>query len=409
MNPKLNDRSGAPGSNGLAAASLALLLAMSVLATAAAAQDAPPAPPPIPVTFGQPTAAALDDSDPIANGRRYDGYRMTLSAGAVVQIDMASDEFDTVVEVRRLGEGDALAENDDFGEGLNSRLIFAAPGPGDYEIRAQAFSTGTGRYTLTVRPLAAAAAAAPLARGRTEGALGATDGILPSTDNSGATYRYRPYGFEGRRGQRIRIDMRASGIDSRLQLLDESGNTVIADDDSGGGPPNARIVALLPRDGRYLVRAIAPSQQVGPYTLEFAQIDAPTAVPTPQALPRAGVTPGALALESPLLMRSADQISYFYRYYTLPVRAGETLTVEMRSTEFRPYLDAGAITPVGFGTVPWVPGRGTGPGTIARIVAADRFRLILRADQTGTVILRARGTGPAVGAFTLTVTSGAAP
>jgi hypothetical protein len=67
---------------------------------------------------------------------------------------------------------------------------------------------------------------------------------------------YRFYSFQGRLGQRVRVQVRAfpgSGLDAVAVLIDPQGREIAQGDDS----PNSLdvdFVALLPADGSYQVR-----------------------------------------------------------------------------------------------------------------------------------------------------------
>ena len=58
-----------------------------------------------------------------------DSYEITLSGGQAVDIRMASEEFDTYLNIGMLRTDyfEAYDYNDDFGGSLNSRLRFVAP------------------------------------------------------------------------------------------------------------------------------------------------------------------------------------------------------------------------------------------------------------------------------------------
>jgi hypothetical protein len=194
-----------------------------------------------------------------------------------------------------------------------------------------------------------------------------------------------------------------AGVSARLQLLDEGGNTILADTE-GSGMRSPRIVAIVPLDGGYLVRAIAPTQQTGSYAIELTLATAAPPPAGPRALSRDGPTADSLALASEALIRGPDQLVFFYRYFELPVVAGETVTVEMRTTEFRPYLDIGVMSPLGFATL--TPSFAPAPGGVRRSIGPNSYRLTFQPERDGQILLRARSAGAAVGAFTLTVSSG---
>lgn len=86
------------------------------------------------------------------------------------------------------------------------------------------------------------------------------------------------YTFEGREGERVRIRMTSTQMDSYLILLAPDGRSLIQDDDSGGNL-HAQIVYTLPLDGRYTVYANAYSSvQSGAYQIELQAADATTPV-----------------------------------------------------------------------------------------------------------------------------------
>jgi len=64
---------------------------------------------------------------------------------------------------------------------------------------------------------------------------------------------YDLYFFNGRRGQKISIDLKSSDFDPYLTLLDRDGTEIVSDNDSGGDH-NSRIVTTLTYTGRYFIR-----------------------------------------------------------------------------------------------------------------------------------------------------------
>lgn len=103
------------------------------------------------------------------------------------------------------------------------------------------------------------------------GSLATGDGQLAADGSFFDTYT-----FEGQEGQRVRLLMTSSRLDSYLILLAPDGRSLIQDDDSGGNL-NAQIVYTLPSTGRYTVYANAYSSvQSGEYRLELQLADATT-------------------------------------------------------------------------------------------------------------------------------------
>src|SRR5262249_25611600 len=87
-------------------------------------------------------------------------YKLKLSEGQVVRIDLTSKDFDTFLRLED-GTGKELAFNDDVAHNnLNSRLNFPVPKTGEYRIIATTFEAGkTGAFNVEVKSLTGAEAA----------------------------------------------------------------------------------------------------------------------------------------------------------------------------------------------------------------------------------------------------------
>lgn len=149
---------------------------------------------------------------------------------------------------------------------------------------------------------------------------------------SAVTYR-----FQGAAGDRVTVTMtRAQGdLDSYLYLLDDSGQLLYEDNDSGGTNGDARIAFDLPDDGTYLVVATRLGQTQGTtsgsYTLSLVS-DAVLPVVEETADP-----------EMPIEYATLPQLSYgetidgeisnakFVDFYVFLGQAGDDIVIEMDS------------------------------------------------------------------------------
>jgi len=118
-------------------------------------RGAEPQPRATPLRRGQTVSATLREGDPeLDDGRWYDAYSYTGRAGERIRISMRSDEFDTVLILGRVvdGEFEELEMNDDAEEdGTDSALVVELPADGRYVIQATSFRGRTeGAYRLTV-------------------------------------------------------------------------------------------------------------------------------------------------------------------------------------------------------------------------------------------------------------------
>lgn len=243
------------------AATVALFVALAAWQSIHAQDDIEDCPPPtqlgelteILTASGTWTSAECDASQFLA---RRPGlmFEFSLAEPEEVRIDLSSPERDTLLYL--LAEDGRLIEaDDDTGSGNNAR-IERALSAGIYRIEASALGWSgreAGAFDLTIRV--------------TKGCLDVVDlGVLSDTlsttgewSHFGCESDYRAdragqrYRFEVADTQRIRIDLTSELADPYVYLLDDSGDLLEADDDSGTGF-NSRIERFLGA-GTYMIEA----------------------------------------------------------------------------------------------------------------------------------------------------------
>jgi hypothetical protein len=89
-------------------------------------------------------------SDPSIAGKHQKVYNVNLDAGRTYVINMHSVHFDTFLKLKR---GNLIvAQNDDGGPGLDSRIVFTPMVSGTFQIVATSYAAGaTGHFSLNVR------------------------------------------------------------------------------------------------------------------------------------------------------------------------------------------------------------------------------------------------------------------
>jgi hypothetical protein len=146
-----------------------------------------------PITFDTTVVGALESGDCFGvNGAYLDRYDLVLASDTTVRIDLESSAFDAFLRLSN-SSGAVVAEDDDGGTGLNSRIEIPLSA-GSYVIAAGALlSRSTGSYSLTVGPPAPAPSAAevssrlkvgPETRGSSGFALRATEVMLEAIARS---------------------------------------------------------------------------------------------------------------------------------------------------------------------------------------------------------------------------------
>ncbi|MDX2097252.1 MAG: PPC domain-containing protein [Leptolyngbyaceae cyanobacterium bins.59] len=110
---------------------------------------------PIPFQPGNQVRDRLSTRDiPTGQGGFARDYVLTLSVGDQIAIDLASDEFDTIVMLMDT-EGNTIVENDDGPDGSTNSLLFTRIAKsGTYIVRVRAFGESAGgTFTLKITRL----------------------------------------------------------------------------------------------------------------------------------------------------------------------------------------------------------------------------------------------------------------
>lgn len=204
-------------------------------------------------------------------------HTFKLTKDKLYVIDLESKDFDAYLRIEDAG-GKELAKDDDGGTGLNSRIRFAPPKDGNYQVIATTFGGGTGAYTLKVRAAGAApkAGALPAAKDGKVHTVGAGLKIESRISDNDPKNRVRlgshaqVYLVKMKAGKSYTIDMESTEIDSYLRLEDDAGKE-LAHDDDGGEKLNARIAFRPQADGTYRIVATTFMGGAGPFTLKVRE------------------------------------------------------------------------------------------------------------------------------------------
>lgn len=342
-----------------------------------------------PIAVGDTVAGELVGTDGTNDaGQITDGFRLTGRAGQRVQIDMASADFDTFLELFSLEGGvpTSLRTDDDGGEGTDSRLTFTLPADGEYRIEARGFTAdATGAYSLSVSEIAPEAPPESLAFGATvEGAIDDED------PRDGDGFGYDSYGFSGTEGQRVQVIMRSGDFDTVLQISAAGGEfTTLAEDDDGlGEGTDSRLNFTLPETGDYVLRARPfAADTSGLYSIELIDRG-----PQPVA---GSVLIGATARGTLTDNDATADDGSFYDAYAIHVKEGDKLVITMVSNEFDSFL---------------IIGQDKDDGSFEALGSDDdglsdtHAKLEWTAPSEGTFVIRAGSYGQAqTGAYAMTV------
>jgi hypothetical protein len=243
-------------------------LALAVAAALAAAPLAAQAT----IGAGETVVGTLEEGDRQMeeDGAYYDAYVIRGRPGETLLVRMTSDDFDTYLHWGR-GDGDDWeeeAENDDSGDGTDSRLVVRLGQDGEYQLRAAGFDEDAmGDYALWVMAMSAPTP------GRIR--IGETiQGELNENDHEGENGYEDHYVITGAPGTQITIFAESDELDTFLEFGPMRGGLVdaTASDDDGGRGTNSEVVAEFAENGVHhvVVRSFS-GEEMGGYTLRVVE------------------------------------------------------------------------------------------------------------------------------------------
>lgn len=398
------------------------------------------------IEVGQTVTGTLTSDDPEFPGDStyYQRWILPVRTNQAFTVDLVSDDFDAYVMLTR-GRGEKLVENDDGGGGCNARLVYTATD--DHPLRVVVNTASrprrqTGKFTLKVsegesltepkgncrfsgRATAAAGAGgvASLAGSSSRspgqmqtirvgetvnGSLTSNDSLYP--DNS--YFKFYQFTAPGPRDT-VTIDLSSDDFDPVLIVRGSDLDASVINDDGGPGC-SARISRAFPSAGPYriLVNTTSdPEKQTGRYSLSItrgrkpvqetgANSDCeppqkPTHASTDHSITIGQTQQGTISRSDVLL--TSD--STYAQAWTIQGRRGATITIDLESEAFDPYL---------FLRGPGVAGGrdfqddDSGGNCNARLTAT------FPRDTTYEIVVNTAD-HYATGAFTLSVTSGSKP
>jgi hypothetical protein len=214
----------------------------------------------------------------LARDTDVDVYSIELQSGQMVQIALASKDFDTVLKVFNAAAQE-IARNDDGGYLRNeqssytdSLIDFVAPESGTYLIHVGGYSNrADGAYTLTV---------IEMPHQQISYGDEVTSVLSPEVSND-------IYSFEANAGDHIAVSLNSSDFDAYLRLFD-SENYLLTSDDDSGGDSNALIAGFsIPEDGTYRIHVSGYMfGNSGEYTLSLQSVELlPITFDTPLEVP----------------------------------------------------------------------------------------------------------------------------
>ncbi|PJK14507.1 hypothetical protein CO613_05500 [Lysobacteraceae bacterium NML07-0707] len=260
-NGQVQIRAGALGDDDLGRYSLKISAAPALVAAR-----------PQPLEIGREVTGVLGNNSPVDDEERpYQLWTLQGAPNQTLVVRMKSENLDSMLKYGQLNGSDFSqeSEDDDGGQGLNSRLRITLDAQGRGAIRATTpMEDNSGSYTISA--MVPAPARPPRVSdidigNSIRGKLDGNSNIDPEDDSQFNVYR-----IKGRAGQRLQVRLDSDDFDAKLRWGIFNGSEFILDseDDDGGGGTNSRLTVTLDASGqgRIVVSALDGSGE-GNYTL----------------------------------------------------------------------------------------------------------------------------------------------
>jgi hypothetical protein len=350
----------------------------------------------VPIRIGQVVNSELTASDPTISATdksHYKGFVYHGRRGEAIRVTMKSSAFDSFLSLGQLNAGAFSMRrfNDDGAGGTDAQIDYTLPEDGDYLIRANSVEESTGAFTLSVEQ---GVPAGPVVNHAISMGQTVTGSLSDRSPQEGDGTFYEQYTFRGRAGQTVQVTMRSKDFDSYLNIGSLAGAEYASakTDDDGAGGNDSRLVYTLPADGDYAIHANSVSRATGGYTLTLEPGTPPPPVRS-QSITLGQSVSGTLDSND-----AHDTDDSFFDQYVFHGRAGQRVTITMKSSAFDSYLHFGRLA----------------GGTYAEISSDDdsaggndsQIEATLPAD--GDYVVRANSLNAgAAGPYTLSVTAAA--
>lgn len=206
---------------------------------------------------GQTFRGTLAETDPEYDAMpgRYDVFRVSGNPGQRLRLRMEMGDNVPSLMLGQVQNGEFVAEDRDGPQGEQINVVL--PDSGALLVQAGGMGGELGPYTISVTERAPArpARVQPVRRGES------VNGELTDEDPEDETDErlYDAYGYTGRAGERVRIEMSSSEFDTFVVIGRMNGSTfeeLSSNDDSEEEEgTNSALEIELPQDGRYVIRA----------------------------------------------------------------------------------------------------------------------------------------------------------
>ncbi len=308
--------------------SSAILASVLILGAVGVAAVAKPVPPPgkkpdaVPAFKPIEIASELNQNDPndpkIGNPSKK--YTVKLAKDRTYVIDLEAKDFDAYL--RLLDKtGKQLAEDDDGGGDLNSRIIHSPTDGGDHQIVVTTFDANLGKFNLRVRELNIKAEAKP--RQLTKNSLEHA-GNLGANDKTDLGKLSTTVSVQLKAGQSYLFEVDSEDFDCQLYVFDRKNRLL--------GQDLAKVVCAATEDGVHNLVVASFDGMLGKFNLKVRSFNLKG-----EAKPRA-IGKDGLSITANINANDQTALEKLGKVYSVQLKAGQTYTIELASATMDSYL-----------------------------------------------------------------------
>lgn len=262
-------------------------------------------------------------------------FTVKFEEGREYQIDLKSKDFDSYLRLED-STGKEVAFDDDGGGFPDAKITHKAAKSGEFKVIVTSFDGKAGNFMLTVTGTAGGGD-----EKKVGGAVLTKAGELTADDGKDTKLSNSPrkiFPITLAEGKTYQFDLRSKDFDSYLRLEDSTGKQV-AEDDDGGGFPNARMIYTAVKGGEYKIIVTSFDGKGGKFMLNVAE----AAKGSTSSIFKDKASPlefkndktrieGELAEGAPMVQ------NHYYRIYTAKLQAGKIYRFDHMSDDVDAFL-----------------------------------------------------------------------
>jgi hypothetical protein len=264
----------------------------------------------------------LDANDPKDEKLNFPSrkYTIKLHKDKTYVIDLISKDYDAYLRLLDK-KGKQLAEDDDSGGELNSRIIHSATESGDHQVVVTTFDGQVGKFTLKIRELNIKGEA----KARTLGKGGLTiDGELGQNDSTDLDKLSKVHSVQLKAGQSYVVDVKSEDFDCQVYVFDGKGKLL--------GQDNDKVVCTASADGPHHLIVKSFDDQAGKFDLKVREF-----ILKGEAKTR-DIGKDGLKIAGNIGEKDKSAIGKLGKVYSVNLKAGQEYTIDLDGGDLDMFL-----------------------------------------------------------------------